>query len=449
MVKAERRSASRKVRGWFTAGVIGLLSVGLAGVGPVAHAKDLNSEKSAVQTKINANKKAQTAAEAKVQQANAALQDSQKKLADAQADLATKQQASKDAQAEDTRLAGQLADAERALANRKQDVLTAQAAVSHGEADMASQRDHIGLVAQTSAQQNTTLVALSMFFADFNTAQINNRVQWISTVFTANQQAMDALVAAQVRLEAAKTTAQQAEFAAAAAEATAQTNRSAAAAHLGVTKQAEQAALQAQGSVATQVTANEQAKADAQAALNAAKAEDAKLQAELAQIEAAIKEQIKQDQNKENQNNNSKPPVVNKPAPSTGTFFYRPTGGSLTSPYGWRMHPILHVMKFHSGVDLGVGCGTPVHAAEAGTVTQASWYGGYGNYLLINNGKISGANYSTGYGHLSKFVVSAGQHVTRGQVVAYSGTTGASTGCHLHFETFKNGSTVNPWPLIT
>jgi len=121
----------------------------------------------------------------------------------------------------------------------------------------------------------------------------------------------------------------------------------------------------------------------------------------------------------------------------------------VTSSYGYRIHPISGVRQFHSGVDFGASCGTPILAAADGVVTQASWYGGYGNYTTLDLGRIDGFYWSVGYGHQSKFLVSVGQHVTRGQVIGLVGTTGTSTGCHVHFNVFKNGSTVDGLPLVS
>lgn len=120
-----------------------------------------------------------------------------------------------------------------------------------------------------------------------------------------------------------------------------------------------------------------------------------------------------------------------------------PLTAPLTSPFGMRFHPILHYWRLHSGQDFGAACGTPVHAAADGDIVSAGVAGGYGNRIVINHGLQRGVNLSTTYNHLSSFVVTAG-HVTRGQLIAYSGTTGTSTGCHLHFETLANGAYVNP-----
>lgn len=117
----------------------------------------------------------------------------------------------------------------------------------------------------------------------------------------------------------------------------------------------------------------------------------------------------------------------------------------ITSNYGWRICPF-HGREFHNGIDLVLTSGTygsPVYAISDGVVTRASWYGGYGNCVTI----ALGGGYSVLYGHLSGYNCSEGQFVKKGQVVGYIGSTGNSTGPHLHFTVFKDGSMTNPLGL--
>ena len=123
----------------------------------------------------------------------------------------------------------------------------------------------------------------------------------------------------------------------------------------------------------------------------------------------------------------------------TGSMMW-PVNGPVTSPFGYRIHPILGYRKLHTGLDFGVGYGTPIHAADSGAVIYATWMGGYGNVIIIDHGR----GISTLYGHQSSLAVGTGAVVTRGQVVGYVGSTGFSTGPHLHFEVRVNGSPVDP-----
>jgi len=121
-----------------------------------------------------------------------------------------------------------------------------------------------------------------------------------------------------------------------------------------------------------------------------------------------------------------------------------PSYTRISSPYGWRNHPIYKTQKFHSGVDLAAPGGSNILAAENGKVISAGWNGGYGNCLVVDHG----GGISTLYAHASRLCVSKGEYVTKGQVIAKVGTTGNSTGNHLHFEVLVNGKTTNPMSYI-
>lgn len=128
--------------------------------------------------------------------------------------------------------------------------------------------------------------------------------------------------------------------------------------------------------------------------------------------------------------------------------FVRPVYGGITSYYGWRVHPIFNKRIFHSGVDIGAPMGARVKAANSGKVIFVGWYGGYGKVVIIDHGRIGGNAVTTLYAHMSGYSVSQGQSVTKGQAVGAVGTTGYSTGPHLHFEVRLNGSTTNPLNYI-
>ncbi len=127
-------------------------------------------------------------------------------------------------------------------------------------------------------------------------------------------------------------------------------------------------------------------------------------------------------------------------------FLSYPLNAPVSSEFGMRFDPVLRSWRLHAGIDFAASCGSPVYAAATGDVimtTPESASGGYGNRLIIDHGLQRGIDLTTTYNHLTSFVVTSG-HVARGQLVAYSGTTGFSTGCHLHFETREDGVPVNP-----
>ncbi len=117
-----------------------------------------------------------------------------------------------------------------------------------------------------------------------------------------------------------------------------------------------------------------------------------------------------------------------------------PSSHNITSPFGFRIHPISGDTKFHNGIDISCGTGAAIVSANSGTVFYAGWLGGYGNTVIVDHG----GGISTLYAHNSAIYVSPGQKVSRGQSIAGAGSTGASTGTHLHFEVRVNGSPVNP-----
>ena len=146
------------------------------------------------------------------------------------------------------------------------------------------------------------------------------------------------------------------------------------------------------------------------------------LQAESAQLTARI--QAAQARSSSSQ--------VSRPPSSAG--FIWPTSGTLTSGFGWRWG------RMHEGIDIAAPTGTPISAAASGTVIHAGWMGGYGNLVVIDHGN----GLATAYGHQSSIAVGSGTYVSQGQTIGYVGSTGHSTGPHLHFEVRVNGSPVDP-----
>ncbi|MFQ6848150.1 MAG: M23 family metallopeptidase, partial [Clostridium perfringens] len=130
---------------------------------------------------------------------------------------------------------------------------------------------------------------------------------------------------------------------------------------------------------------------------------------------------------------------------NSSSGFMRPAPGGVTDPFGPRVHPVTGKRSVHTGADLGASYGTPILASKSGTVVEAGWNTAYGNMVIIDHGDGT----STLYGHSSRLAVQAGQHVSQGQVIAYVGSTGYSTGPHLHFGIMINGEWVNPMNYIS
>ncbi|OUL18686.1 peptidase M23 [Nostoc sp. T09] len=150
-------------------------------------------------------------------------------------------------------------------------------------------------------------------------------------------------------------------------------------------------------------------------------------------LEVLIQQKVAEAQAKTN--SNSKSVIIR----GTGMFAF-PSDAATSSPFGWRIHPILGYRRFHAGLDFAASYGSTIRAADSGTVIFAGWYGGYGKAVIIDHG----GGITTLYGHTSELYVSEGQGVQRGQAIAAVGSSGLSTGPHLHFEVRHDGTPVDP-----
>ena len=119
-------------------------------------------------------------------------------------------------------------------------------------------------------------------------------------------------------------------------------------------------------------------------------------------------------------------------------------GGEISSPYGSRVGPIEGGYEWHQGIDIAVDFGAPVYASAAGKIEQAGWNGGYGRYVRINHGN----GYESAYGHMSSLAVEAGQQVAKGEIIGFVGSSGYSTGPHIHYEVLVDGQAVDPYYML-
>lgn len=160
---------------------------------------------------------------------------------------------------------------------------------------------------------------------------------------------------------------------------------------------------------------------------------------ELAKQEREREEKLKAQQQK---SSGGSAPVAG--SANTGGGWVYPVNARLNSNFGWRVHPIYGTKKLHAGVDFPVACGVPVGAAHSGRVIARTYNNGAGNKLIVSHGIMNGRLVTTSYHHLQGFAKPVGAQVSAGETVGYVGTTGSSTGCHLHFETHEDGNAVNP-----
>jgi murein DD-endopeptidase MepM/ murein hydrolase activator NlpD len=353
------------------------------------------------------------------------------------------------AKAADVVAAGKLKQAEETLK-------AAIADVDEGEQVILKQKQVAGRAAQSAYQQQNSLVGLSIVLQGASPADVASGIQVQRNVFKIQSNTITKLNNSQaqlankrVKLSAAEkiVAAQRAESARTVKEVTALTLQVAA-------DKAEAATLAA--AKQTTLKAAERDRNSEQAQYNALVAERGRVEQiliarakaeKLAAAKAAAKRKAAREKaEREKAKKENRPPrqVPDDPPPSNSSGLSYPINTYITSPFGMRFHPILKYWKLHDGTDFGAGCGTPIHAAASGWVTDKYYNGGYGNRLFLSHGVIDGSSITTVYNHLSKYNVSNGQRVRKGQVIGYVGTTGYSTGCHLHFMVYQDGRVVNP-----
>lgn len=395
--------------------VVGLASALIAVQG--AHADDpLAHRHRQLQHQMKVAESSLEDASAGMRAAQIALNKAQTQLNAANAKLAKTRAALAAAVQQDNLMRARLAAAQNQLS-------AAKAAVAQGKIQVAQQRDAIGMfAAQTFQDGDPQLMQVLTVLQSGSAGEISGRLGVIDSV----AQKQSSLLA-EYRQQLADLNAKEQSVAAATAL-VAQEEQAAAAAV--VTRQQLEAAAQAQQrAVAHLVAVRTTAKARAarimakdQAALNAIRRKD-----------AAIKRAILWHKLHDG----------NRSWHGSGMLL-RPVNGPITSPFGWRVHPIYHYWGLHDGDDFAAACGQPQFAADTGTVISEFYSSVWGNRLYIDLGNINGHNYTVIHNHLSGYAVRVGQHVSRGQVVGYTGTTGWSTGCHLHFTVLRDGVAVNP-----
>lgn len=466
-------STTRLLRGMAASAVGVALMLSMA---PPSGADELDDRRSDLTTQIAEQAEAVDHASGALTDANAALDSARQELGVAEAALAAAEDARRDSEALDELRAEELAAAEHALDQAEADVAAAQAAFDYVEG-----RTNEEIIVIT--QQNGPLLNLALLVTDISAAELNQRAQLSTTLFDASAMELDALMEQQFALDAAKAKADEAR--AAADEA-----RAAAAAQLQESIEKEAVADDERANVEDKVAARDSATEEAENQLDLEQGRQEALEAESVAVDKRIAERVAAQKAAEaaaakkaaaqkaaeeaaarkaaaakasadsakRSSAASKPqapaarpqapaaqPQANRaPAASSPTGFTRPVAGRLSSAFGMRLHPVLGIRKLHDGTDFAAGCGTPLRAAAAGRVSERYFNRGYGNRLMIDHGKVNGKYVTTGYNHATRYTVRVGERVAQGEIVGYVGTTGYSTGCHLHLMVWENGSKVNP-----
>ena len=421
---------------WVRPIVVGVLALGLMGsLASPSYAKSLDDQRKEVRKAMVVAKKDIKNSEQAVKDATAALTASQDKLDRAQAKLAQMRSDLADAKTEQTAIAAALVTARAELAK-------AEAAKAKAAADVDQQLAVITAAVRTQYQQQTDLVGLAVVLGSESPADLAQRLQWSTTIF-------DNVSAQYARLQALKDQLTAAEQKKADAEKAVAAQDKAAKANVKKVQQLTNDAATQAAAVAQLVKENEKKKTAAKAALAADEKAYADLQKKNDEISAAIKKRDEEARKKAEEEKKKQQEATdgNDDPIVTPSGFIRPVPGAVGSGFGMRFHPILHRWRMHWGEDLHASCGTPLRAMANGRVTMTiptRSSGGLGNYTVINYGVYDGKSLSSGYAHQSKFLVHEGERVTAGQIVGLVGTTGLSTGCHLHLQIYENGNLVNP-----
>lgn len=475
---AEFAAAERRPRGARRLVVASLaaLAVVTATFAPPALADELDDQRDRVSQQLSQSRQDLDGYNAELTKAAQALADSRAKLAAAQSALDSARQDLADARAADADKASQLQHSRAELAR-------ATKSVADNEAALVAEHNTIKAVVSRTVQQQPPMMGVAAFLTNMNTGDMNARVQWSNAMLAGGQHALDELEARKVALTRAREQVRRTEERIAAEKKDAEE-------HLAQTKQAEAAASAAEASMNAAVSANEAARKDADAKVAAEKARQATLEAQEADLDQRIKARVeaarkaaaeaarraraeaarKAAARAQAEREAARKAAARKEATTSGgsssrsssgtsgsaesgsssggysasSYFDFPVDAPITSPYGMRFHPVLHVWKLHDGTDFGAACGAPIRAPRAGKVVEEYWNDAYGNRLMIDHGLVGGHYVTTGYNHAIRYTVSVGQHVSRGQVIGYVGTTGWSTGCHLHLMTWTDGTKTNP-----
>jgi murein DD-endopeptidase MepM/ murein hydrolase activator NlpD len=410
------------------AAVTGLLATAVLLPGPATAltpptSGSLEDRREAVSGRLDRADAALDDSSAAVRRATSALLQARADLADAEAVLASTRAELAVARARDQRMQARL-DAARARLDR------ARAALAEGRVAAAEQTAELRrMAAATYEQGGAGIAGLSMVLTTQDPAQLAGRLNASNSVLNSESAVLDRLTATRVVLDVQ-------EQETAAAEADVARRREEAAANLDRSEALEAQAADAASRVAQLVEVKAGARRSALSVRRTDLRQLDNLQAERDRITALIRRQAT--------TSSSSSSSLSASVDASGGYLSMPTQGWITSGYGWRIHPIFGYRSLHDGIDIGAGCGTPVVAAADGTVLSEYYSTSYGNRLIIDHGLQRGVGLATISNHLSRYAVGTGAHVERGQVIAYVGTTGWSTGCHLHFTVLQNGVAVDP-----
>ena len=393
--------------------VIGALAVPLASAEP----KDLKHKQQQAQQQVKNAEHDLDESSARLRRAQGALDRAIHELSTARGQLQAASARLDAAEIRDREMQARLDTAEQRLDDAQTDLVNGQAALDDQRLELTD------TVTDIYEQGDPQLLAFATLLESRSTADLTRQSALNDVIVGREARAYDDLHAAEVLLQVRENQVQ-------AARDYVEVQRQAAAEHLVTMETLHQEARAARDKVMTLV----ETRRDARTGAIRARQQDRKELQEAKRRENQIKQQILAAARR----------AKGGYTGSTNGLLIRPVPGSVTSPFGYRIHPIYGYWGLHDGTDFGVSCGEGMRAVASGTVIAKYYSSVYGNRLYLSLGNINGKNVTAVYNHATGYRVGVGDRVSQGEVVGYVGSTGWSTGCHLHFTILVNGTAVDP-----
>jgi murein DD-endopeptidase MepM/ murein hydrolase activator NlpD len=401
-----------------------------------APADELGERKQRVHREISLAKKELRHSSRALVRATARVAKSEKRLTKAEAVLEKRETQVTAAELLDAQMQSELEAAGARLARARE-------ALAKGRRSHAAQQEVLrDIAAETYQAGSPALMGLTMVLTSTDPAQLSNQLSVVRNV-------LDKESATLQRLEASRLLLQLQQKRVAEARAEVAERRTAAAETLAKKQVAEARAAAASRQVARALAAHEKARGKALRTKRADQRRLRQLQKERDKISRLINRQQVRERRRRTRAAIAKAKAASiaraqKAQKAQRSLMRMPVDTYITSHYGMRLHPIYRQWRLHDGTDFGAACGRPVRAAAPGRVIARYYNVGYGNRVIIGHGYLRGVSVTTTYNHLSRYSTHVGQRVRRGEIIGFVGTSGFSTGCHLHFMVFRNGRTVNP-----
>lgn len=437
MVSYFPRPTRRRIRA-YVAGGAALLSLAIV---PLAFAEDLEHKREALERDVGAAERELDQSSAELGAAMRRLEAARDRFRTANADLARARGQVVAAQALDDQMRARLDAAVTTLR-------AARARLAVSRSRIVGQEDRLRAAAvQTYQSGDPGLLALSMVLTSQDPAELTTRLDGVRSVLDKGESGL-------ARLQAANTLLAVHEDEVAAAKARVAREREATADNLERKRLLEAEAERAEARVEALVDDRAEARDGAARARAKDLAELRALEKERARVSELLRRQAERARRRAEQARRDAERAQREARQRSSRRVHRSSGrtdallqpvyGYVSSPYGMRFHPVYKRWSLHDGTDIAAACGTPIRAAANGRVIARYYNESYGNRVIITHGFARGVALATSYNHMSGYSTYVGERVERGDVIGYVGTTGASTGCHLHLMAFEDGETVDP-----